>query len=400
MLGLRYTIDTVSQAEPPPMRVVRPYVSRPDRESRPQVHAPARRLTAAPEGSMQKVYRALGITFLFLLALCVCGTAWGQQVAGPGQQVSGTVTSSTSGEKLWGVTVRVKGPGPQTVTDQQGRYALVAPADAVLTYATIGYRGTERPVGGQSTVDVAMEQAPTTLQEVVVTGYTSQRRADITGAVSSVNLESTNKQTTTSVLQRLDGRVPGVTINNSGSPGSRTTVRIRGVSSFHDNDPLYIVDGTPVEDSYLNFLNPADIGEVQVLKDASSASIYGSRASNGVVIIETKKGRPGGRAASLDVRTGVATPTRGYDDLVMTDALQYYHVISAAYHTAGLKITPEGIAVYGETANPTVPAYTYVAPSVTVLTTDAFGRPATVGQSAYSYPNALIMPGSAGTNWW
>jgi len=330
----------------------------------------------------------------------VCGTAWGQQVAGPGQQVSGTVTSSTTGDKLWGVTVRVKGTGTQTVTDQQGRYALVAPADAVLTYATIGYRGTERPVGGQSTVDVAMEQAPTTLQEVVVTGYTSQRRADITGAVSSVNLESTNKQTTTSVLQRLDGRVPGVTINNSGSPGSRTTVRIRGVSSFHDNDPLYIVDGTPVEDSYLNFLNPADIGEVQVLKDASSASIYGSRASNGVIIIETKKGRPGGRAASLDVRTGVASPTRGYDDFVMTDALDYFKVIRRAYHNAGRAIPPEVKALYGDTVNPSIPRYTYIGTGVTVVTTDPFGRPDSINRSAYSYPNTLIMPASAGTNWW
>ena len=351
---------------------------------------------------MQKVYRALGIKFLFFLALCVCGTAWGQQVAGPGQQVSGTVTSSTNGEKLWGVTVRVRGTGTQTVTDQQGRYALVAPADAVLTYAIIGYRGTERPVGGQSTVDVAMEQAPTTLQEVVVTGYTSQRRADITGAVSSVNLESTNKQTTTSVLQRLDGRVPGVTINNSGSPGSRTTVRIRGVSSFHDNDPLYIVDGTPVEDSYLNFLNPADIGEVQVLKDASSASIYGSRASNGVVIIETKKGRPGGRSATLDIRTGVASPTRGYDDFVMTDALQYFQVIKRAYHNAGQAIPVEARALYGDTTNPTLPHFTYIASGVTILSTDAFGRPVAVDTSMYNYPSALIMPGptGAGTDWW
>ena len=342
---------------------------------------------------MQRLVRGMGMGVVFLVALAASAAA-------QGAQVSGTVTSATTGEKLWGATVRVKGTQTQTVTNQQGRYALVAPSDAVLTYAMIGYRGKDQPVSGQSTIDVTLEQAPTMLEEVVVTGYQAQRRADITGAVSSVNLESANRQTSTSMLQRLDGRVPGLTVNSSGSPGSRSTIRIRGVSSFHDNDPLYIIDGTPVQDSYLNFLNPNDVAEVQVLKDASSASIYGSRASNGVVIIETRKGRPGGRTASLEVRTGVSTPTRGYDDLVMTDALQYYHVISAAYHNAGLKIPPEVIAVYGDTANPTVPAYTYVAPSVTVLTTDAFGRPATVDQSAYSYPNALIMPGSAGTNWW
>src|SRR6266550_4601802 len=357
---------------------------------------------------MQKVYRAVGITFLFLLA--VCGTAPAQ-----GTQVSGTVTSATTGEKLWGVTVRVKGTQTQTVTDQQGRYALVAPADGVLTFAQIGYRGKEQPVGGQSTLDMALEQAPTMLQEVVVTGYTSQRRADITGAVTSVNLDPVERQTSSSVLQRLDGRVPGVTVQNSGSPGSRTTVRIRGISSFHDNDPLYIIDGTPVQgDSYLNFLNPSDIGEVQVLKDASAASIYGSRAGNGVIIIETKKGRPGGRQARLDVRTGVASPVHGLDDMLMQSALDYFEVIKRSYFNANQgrldklgnpipytldSLPPEVLAIYGNPRSPTVPTYTYVNKSARD-TVDQYGRPVGVHPSAYAYPGVLIMPGSAGTNWW
>jgi len=350
---------------------------------------------------MQKVYRAVGITFLFLLTLG--GTALAQ-----GTQVSGTVTSATTGEKLWGVTVRVKGTQTQTVTDQQGRYALVAPADAVLTFAEIGYRGKEQPVNSQTTLDVALEQAPTMLSEVVVTGYTSQRRGDITSAISSVDLSSTDKQTSASVLQRLDGRVPGVTVNSSGSPGSRTTVRIRGVSSFHDNDPLYIIDGTPVQESYLNFLNPADIGEIQVLKDASSASIYGSRASNGVIIIETKKGRPGGRQARLEVRTGVATPTRGLDDMLMSNTLEYFDVIKRSYVNAHsgdptpwpLDSMPKEIkAIYGDPANPEVPRWTYVDPGA-IVSKDIWGRPDSINTAAYSYPNLLIMPGSAGTNWW
>jgi len=342
---------------------------------------------------MQKVYRAVGMTFLFLLAFSA--TTFAQ-----GTQVSGTVTSATTGEKLWGVTVRVKGTQTQTVTDQQGKYALIVPADAVLTFAQIGFRGKEQPVGGQATVDATLEQAPTMLQEVVVTGYTSQRRSDITGAVSSVNLDPTNQQSSASVLQRLDGRVPGVTINSSGSPASRSTVRIRGTSSFHDNDPLYIIDGTPVEDSYLNFLNPADIGQIQVLKDASSASIYGSRASNGVIIIETKKGRPGGRSATLDLRSGVATPTRGYDDFVMTDPLQYFQVIKRSYDNAGQPLPGYARTLYGNPLNPSVAPFTYIDPSVTILTTDSLGRAVTVDASGYSYPNALVMPGSPGTDWW
>ena len=337
--------------------------------------------------------RAAGISVLFVLAMI--STALAQETA----QVSGTITSATTHEKLWGVTVRVKGTPTQTVTDQQGRYALVAPTDATLQFAIIGFRGSEQAIGGRSTIDVAMESAPTMLSEVVVTGYSSQRRADITGAVTSVNLESVGKQTSASVLQRLDGRVPGVTVDASGSPGARSTVRIRGVSSFHDNDPLYIIDGTPVKDSYINWLNPNDIGEIQVLKDASSASIYGSRANNGVVIIETRKGKPGGRQARLDVRTGVASPTHGLDDILMQSSLDYFHVIKRSYNNAGQPLPPEVRAIYGDPANPQVPRYTYVDPSA-ITSVDSFGRPVLVNEAAYAYPNVLIMPGSAGTNWW
>jgi TonB-linked SusC/RagA family outer membrane protein len=356
---------------------------------------------------MQKVYRALGITFLFLVA--ISGTALAQ-----GQQVSGTVTSTAAGGKLWGVTVRVKGTQTQTVTNQAGQYSLVAPTDGVLTFAQIGYRSKEAPINGQSTVDVTLEQAPTMLQEIVVTGYNTQRRGDITSAVSSVNMETAEKQTSASILQRLDAVVPGVTVQNSGSPGARTTVRIRGVSSFHDNDPLYIVDGTPVQDSYINWLNPSDAQEIQVLKDASAASIYGSRASNGVVIIETKKGRAGGRQSRLDVRTGVARPVHGLDEMLMQNSLQYFDVIKRAYLNANEgrtdtlgnpipytvdSLPPEVLALYGDPRNPTVPAYTYVSPSA-FDSTDQWGRPVNVNTAAYAYPGTLIMPGSAGTDWW
>ena len=339
------------------------------------------------------VVRAVGMSVLF--ALVLYGPAMGQETI----QVTGTVTATTTGEKLWGASVRVKNTVVQTVTDQQGRYSITAPSNGVLTFALIGFRGTEQNVDGRSTIDVTMEQAPTTLQEVVVTGYTSQRRADITGAVSSVNIESVDKQTSASALQRLGGSVPGVIVENSGSPASRSTVRIRGVSSFHDNDPLYIIDGTPVQDSYINWLNPNDIGEIQVLKDASSASIYGSRASNGVVIIETKKGRSGGRQARLDVRTGVATPTRGLDDMLMQSSLDYFHVIKRSYNNAGQLVPPEVRAIYGDTLNPTVPQYTYVNPAARTGV-DVWGRPTGVNEAAYNFPNTLIMPGSAGTNWW
>src|SRR5437867_264849 len=348
---------------------------------------------------------AVGMSVLF--ALAVCGTALGQEPAAQ-IEVSGKVTTP-EGHPISGVTVRVRGGSTNTSTDAQGNYSILAPSDGVLTFNLIGFRGTGLGIAGRTTMNVAMDRAMAVLPEVVVTGYTSQRRSDITGAVGTVDVENLQKQTTTSVLQRLDGSVSGVTVDASGSPGSRSTVRIRGITSFQNNDPLYIIDGTPVTDSYLNWLSPDDIGEIQVLKDASAASIYGSRASNGVVIIETRKGKPGPRKMELDVRTGVATPFRGYDDFLMTDALEYYQVVKRSYRNAvcgkcvGQRDTiPDAVkAIYGVDRNgdnPSIPAFIFPNNGHT-QTTD------TLNLSSYAWPGpanggtTLIMPGSAGTNW-
>src|SRR5437879_1017760 len=205
--------------------------------------------------------RAVGMSLMLILVLC--GPAFGQQAQEI--QVSGTV-SGPVGEHLRGVTVRVRGSATSTVTDDQGKYALAAPSDGVLTFGLIGFRGLGQNIGGRTTINVAMERAISVFPEVVVTGYQSQKRTDITGAVASVDLGSVTRQTSASVLQKLDGRVAGVTIDAGGSPGSRSTVRIRGVSSFQNNDPLFIIDGTPTLDSDLNWLNPDDVGSREVLK--------------------------------------------------------------------------------------------------------------------------------------
>ncbi|MGH7700100.1 MAG: SusC/RagA family TonB-linked outer membrane protein [Gemmatimonadales bacterium] len=340
------------------------------------------------------VLRDVGVSVA--LALVLCGTAFGQEL-----RVSGTVTSET-GTPLRGVTVRVSGTDVRAVTDAVGRYSLTAPSDAVLVFASIGYRAVYTNVGGRTAIDVAMSEAIAVLSEVIVTGYTEQRRADITGAVSSVNLESADREISSSILKRLDGRVAGVTVERSGSPGSRNTVRIRGVSSFQNNDPLYIVDGTPVEDSYINWLNPNDIESIQVLKDASAASIYGSRANNGVVIIETKKGRPGPRRVTLEVRTGVASPVRGYDDFLIQNSLDYFEVVRRSQCPTGNAVCLSDSVptnIYGNPSNPTVPAYIWPNNGV-----DQTGD--TLDTSTYAWPgpnnqgSTLIMPGSPGTNWW
>jgi TonB-linked SusC/RagA family outer membrane protein len=322
-----------------------------------------------------------------LAALVLTTPASGQQAET--KSVSGKVTSPDGGA-LRGVTIRIRGTTTSTTTDAEGRYTLDVPSDAVLVFGLIGYRGVGHGVAGRTTVDVVMEPVVTVLPEVVVTGYTSQRRADITGAVSTVDVDAANRRSAPSVLQRLDGNVAGVTVENSGSPGSRSTVRIRGISSFQNNDPLIIVDGSGVQDSYLNWLNPNEIASIQVLKDASAAAIYGSRAGNGVIIIETKRGGAGRRQINLDVRTGFSSPTRGYDDFLITDALQYFEVVRQSYLNAGLAV-PQN--VYGDPNNPSVPAFIWPNDGVN-QTTD------TLDTSGYAYFSNLIMPGSAGTNWW
>src|SRR6266566_8883414 len=227
-------------------------VLRTDRQAGPPGHAKTRRMRIAPMNDTfqgTRFLRAVGMTLA--LALLVWVPAFTQQPV----EVSGTVTSTVGGRPVSGVTVRVRGSNTSTVTDAQGKYTVAVPPDAVLVFSLIGYRGSAQTVAGRSSVNVTLEPAISVLPDVVVTGYQTQLRKDFTGAASSVNTASVEKQTATSVLQRLDGRVAGVTIDAGGSPGSRTTVRIRGVTSFQNNDPLYIIDGTPTLDSYLNWVN-------------------------------------------------------------------------------------------------------------------------------------------------
>ena len=303
--------------------------------------------------------------------------------------VTGTVTNVQNGQPLAGVTVRVVGGAANAVTDAAGRYSIQAPANGALSFNFVGYAAAQVNVGNRSTVDVQLTASVVKLEELVVTGYQTQRRADITSAITTVNTESLERQSSSSVLQRLAGRAPGVTVTTSGSPGARSTVRIRGISSFGNNDPLYIIDGTPVEESYANFLNPQDVASVQVLKDASAASIYGARASNGVIIITTKKGTRTAPQIQLDVNYGMATPVRGYDDFLILNSLEYAEVQRIAYENAGLPVPTN---IYGDPNHPTVPKY--------VWPNNGSTQTASVDEATYSYPSNLIMPGSAGTNWW
>lgn len=312
------------------------------------------------------------------------------------ETVSGQVTDESSGEPLPGVNVVIKGTTTGTSTDSEGNYELdVQSLQDTLIFSFIGYQTKEVAINGRTVVDLSLSVQMVSGDEILVTGYSSQRQADITGAVSGVEVEDMNKTTSASFLDKMQGHVSGVNVESNGSPGSRSTVRIRGVSSFQNNDPLYIIDGTPVQGSYLNFVNPSDIESMQVLKDASAASIYGARANNGVVIITTKKGKPGAPQVSIDASWGVASPVKGYDDFMITDALDYHEFVKRSNENAGLSVPTN---IFGDPDNPSIPNYIW--PNDGNNQTNDLQSQFGITEDDYSYPNQLIMPASKGTNWW
>jgi len=217
--------------------------------------------------------------------------------------ISGIVTSSDNGEALIGVTVMVKGTSTGTITDINGKYTINVPGNnAVLVFTMIGMKRAELNVGNSSVLNLTMSNDTKLIDEVVVTGYSSQRKADLTGAVSVVNVGALAEQSASNPMEDLQGQIAGVNITNDGSPGGGTVIHIRGIGTLNVTDPLYVIDGVPTMNG-LQVLNPNDIESIQVLKDAASASIYGSRAANGVIIVTTKKAKEGQLSISASVKT-------------------------------------------------------------------------------------------------
>jgi outer membrane receptor protein involved in Fe transport len=191
--------------------------------------------------------------------------------------ITGKVAAE-GGEPIPGVNIMVQGTMTGTITDANGAYSIRVPGPAaVLVFSSIGSITQQITVGAQSVIDVVLAEDIQALQEVVVIGYTSQRKRDITGAVGVVEATKLTAIPTGNVSNQLQGRTSGVTVAGSGEPGTTSKVRIRGFSSFENNDPLYIVDGVPTQD--ISSMNPNDVASISVLKDAGAASIYGSRAS-------------------------------------------------------------------------------------------------------------------------
>ncbi len=243
----------------------------------------------------------------------------------PQSVITGTVTDA-DGAPLPGANVLVKGTTNGTQTDFDGNYTINADSNATLVFSYIGFATQEVAVNGQSVVNAAMAEDASKLSEVIVVGYTTQTRGDLTGSVASVDISEATKQPVVNVAEALEGRATGVSIINNGAPGSAPIVRIRGLGTPNNNNPLYIIDGAQTTDpNILNTINPIDIAQINVLKDGA-ASIYGARASNGVIIITTKSGSYNQNKlnVSVDVSTGFSRATRLPDMLGAEDLGNYF----------------------------------------------------------------------------
>lgn len=323
--------------------------------------------------------------------LFLCSVAFAQS---PTTIVRGTVTDDT-GMPIPGVNVIQKGTSNGVVTDFDGNFAIEVPQDAILVFSYLGYATVEYPVDGRAQLDVEMTSEASALDEVVVVGYGTQRKADLTGAVSVVDIESMNRQPNPQVAERLQGRVSGVTIASSGQPGEPPQVRIRGINTFGNSNPLYIIDGIPGD---ITSLNPNDIANMQVLKDAGSASIYGARAANGVIIITTKKGR-----------TGLQVNYNGFYGTQRVPSGNVYDIASPQEHAElrwmAMQNTNPGEPItdrqYGSGAQPTLPYYILPAgASQGEVDEDSYYvDPYYTDSGAVGGFNQIIRANQEGTNW-
>lgn len=264
---------------------------------------------------------------LAILALLLTGIA--VHLCFAQKTITGTVTDLDNGTTLPGVSIRVKGTVIGTITDFDGKYKLAnVPENATtLVFSFVGMKTKEVPIEGNKPVDVKLETDTKGIEEVVVVGYGVTRKSDLTGAVASVKSEEITKAPVVGVDQALQGRAAGVQVtSNTGSPGAGISVRIRGINTINDMDPLYVVDGLPT--TSIGFLNPNDIESIEILKDASAAAIYGARAANGVVLISTKKGQTGKVVVSFDGYRGMQSVWKEPDLLT---GPEYYDVMSKAY---------------------------------------------------------------------
>lgn len=272
------------------------------------------------------------------------------------KRVTGKVTDGENGGELPGVAVQVKGATRGTITDAEGKYAIEVAEGSVLVFSSVGFTTQEVAVGSSSVIDVKMAPDVQTLSEIVVTGYGSQAKRDVTGAVATVDTKQLLAVPAANVGQAMQGRIAGVNVGNDNSPGGGVMVRIRGFGTIGDNSPLYVIDGVPTKGD-LATLNLNDIENMQVLKDASAASIYGARAGNGVVIITTKRGKVGKPKFTYDAYYGSQSAWRFLD--LITNSQDFANLLWTSRRNAG-QVAANGNpnhAQFGNGPTPVLPDY-------------------------------------------
>ena len=279
--------------------------------------------------------RKLGKDFakIFLLCLCLCTTSF--LFAGKGKNdfiqlektVSGLVLDANTGNPLPGVTVQLDGTMNISATDKDGRYSIKVPNDnAVLVFTFIGYEKLTEAVKGRTEINVTLSSIARGLEEVVVVAYGTTKKINLTGSVSSISAKDLENRPVTNVTSALQGTMAGVTVTQSnGQPGRDVgSIRIRGIGTLNNSNPMVVVDGVV---SSMSTINPEDIESISVLKDAASASIYGSRAANGVLLITTKKGKKGEIKLNYNAYAGKQSPTRLPDFVDSWQAATIYNQV-------------------------------------------------------------------------
>jgi TonB-linked SusC/RagA family outer membrane protein len=321
--------------------------------------------------------RILSVALLFVLTT---GMAFAQK------SISGKVKDE-SGASVPGVSVVVKGSTIGTITDIDGMYRLSVTANAqALSFSFIGMVSVEIPIGQSNVINVTMKNETIDVEEVVVVGYGTRLKEQITGSVSTVSEKQLKVSSAPSVVSRMQGQISGITVTSGNTPGSDATIRIHGIGTVNDPNPLYVIDGVPVGPG--NNINPNDVESVTVLKDASSAAIYGSRGANGVILITTKHGRENQEpTVTLTIRTGTSQATNQYQ---MLDTKEYGQAVWLQAKNLG---NAPNSQQYGKGASPVIPDYILPAGAMS-------GDPAT-DPKLYNYPdNQIYKANRTGTNWY
>lgn len=304
--------------------------------------------------------------------------------------ITGTITDEY-GNPLPGVTIVLKGSTVGAITDENGNYSISdVPDDATLVFSFIGLLTREIVVGNQTVVDVQMEVDAIGIEEVVAVGYGTRMKEELTGSISTLTSEELDISTSSSAISRIQGQVSGVNVTTSNLPGGAATIRVRGLGTISDNNPLFVIDGVPVDPG--TDLNPNDIESISILKDASSAAIYGTRGANGVVIITTKRGKRNQKPRfNFTLRTGVKQAVNQYD-LLNTSELAELVFMEARNkgYTPGVDWSDP---IYGNGSVPVIPDY--------ILPPGAMAGDLGTSPDLYSYPDYTIVEANKeGTDWY